>query len=113
MRIGIAFFTEIVGAGPSRNCDILGIAMFDFAEIRIHPTVTGIRRLGTKSQGRATRRPTPRSSQPNWGRPPISIAVEESNTDTRHGSHLRIALNSGVGRRDRDGVPQDQGQARR
>ena len=29
MGIGIAFFTEIVGAGPSRNCDILGIAMSD------------------------------------------------------------------------------------
>ena len=37
MGIGVAFFTEIVGAGPSRNCDILGIAMFDSAEIRIHP----------------------------------------------------------------------------
>ena len=51
MGIGIAFFTEIVGAGPSRNCDILGIAMFDSAEIRIHPTGSGICRLGTKSQG--------------------------------------------------------------
>ena len=51
MGIGVAFFTEIVGAGPSRNCDILGIAMFDSAEIRIHPTGTGICRLGTKSQG--------------------------------------------------------------
>ena len=29
MGIGVAFFTEIVGAGPSKNCDILGIAMFD------------------------------------------------------------------------------------
>ena len=51
MGIGVAFFTEIVGAGPSRNCDILGIAMFDSAEIRIHPTGSGICRLGTKSQG--------------------------------------------------------------
>src|SRR3974377_2445704 len=51
MGIGVVFFTEIVGAGPSRNCDILGIAMFDSAEIRIHPTGSGICRLGTKSQG--------------------------------------------------------------
>jgi carbon-monoxide dehydrogenase large subunit len=29
MGIGISFFTEIVGAGPAKNCDILGIAMFD------------------------------------------------------------------------------------
>src|SRR5262249_47838907 len=51
MGIGVSFFTEIVGAGPSRNCDILGIAMFDSAEIRIHPTGAVIARLGTKSQG--------------------------------------------------------------
>src|SRR3546814_9919626 len=25
MGIGVAFFTEIVGAGPTRNCDILGV----------------------------------------------------------------------------------------
>ena len=31
MGIGVSFFTEIVGAGPSKNCDILGIAMFDSA----------------------------------------------------------------------------------
>src|ERR1700709_258844 len=51
MGIGVAFFTEIVGAGPSRNCDILGIAMFDSCEIRLHPTGAGIARLGTKSTG--------------------------------------------------------------
>ena len=41
MGIGVSFFTEIVGAGPSKNCDILGIAMFDSAEIRVHPTGIG------------------------------------------------------------------------
>ena len=51
MGIGVSFFTEIVGAGPSKNCDILGIAMFDSCEIRIHPTGKGIARMGTKSQG--------------------------------------------------------------
>src|SRR5262249_29149993 len=29
MGIGVATFTEIVGAGPTRNCDILGVGMFD------------------------------------------------------------------------------------
>ena len=42
MGIGVIFFTEIVGAGPSRNCDILGIAMFNSCEIRIHPTGAAI-----------------------------------------------------------------------
>ena len=51
MGIGVSFFTEIVGAGPAKNCDILGIGMFDSCEIRIHPTGAAIARLGTKSQG--------------------------------------------------------------
>jgi carbon-monoxide dehydrogenase large subunit len=51
MGIGISSFTEIVGAGPSRDFDILGIKMFDSAEIRVHPTGKAIARFGTKSQG--------------------------------------------------------------
>jgi carbon-monoxide dehydrogenase large subunit len=51
MGIGISTFTEVVGAGPSKHFDILGIKMFDSAEIRIHPTGSGIVRAGTKSQG--------------------------------------------------------------
>ena len=38
MGIGISSFTEIVGAGPSRTFDILGLQMFDSCEIRVHPT---------------------------------------------------------------------------
>ncbi|MDH3649557.1 MAG: molybdopterin-dependent oxidoreductase, partial [Saprospiraceae bacterium] len=51
MGIGISSFTEIVGAGPSKQFDILGIKMFDSAEIRVHPTGKAIARFGTKSQG--------------------------------------------------------------
>jgi aerobic carbon-monoxide dehydrogenase large subunit len=51
MGIGISSFTEIVGAGPSKHFDILGLKMFDSAEIRIHPTGKVIARFGTKSQG--------------------------------------------------------------
>ena len=51
MGIGISSFTEVVGAGPSKDFDILGIKMFDSAEIRIHPTGKAIARFGTKSQG--------------------------------------------------------------
>ena len=49
--IGLTHFTEIVGAGPVKNCDILGMGMFDSCEIRIHPTGSAIARLGTISQG--------------------------------------------------------------
>src|SRR3979411_310404 len=51
MGIGISSFTEIVGAGPSKDFDILGIKMFDSAEIRIHPTGKAIAHFGTKTQG--------------------------------------------------------------
>src|SRR5262249_61686512 len=37
MGIGFSTFTEVVGAGPSKHFDILGIKMFDSAEISIHP----------------------------------------------------------------------------
>src|SRR6266852_5935905 len=46
MGIGISSFTEIVGAGPSKQFDILGIKMFDSAEIRVHPTGKVIARFG-------------------------------------------------------------------
>src|SRR6266511_4419039 len=49
--IGLASFTEVVGAGPSRQYDILGIKMFDSAELRVHPTGKAILKLGVKSQG--------------------------------------------------------------
>ena len=82
MGIGVAFFTEIVGAGPSRNCDILGIAMFDSAEIRIHPTGSGICRLGTKSQGQGHETTYAQIIATELGLPADNIMVEEGNTDT-------------------------------
>ena len=51
MGIGISTFTEIVGAGPSDTFDILGIKMFDSAEIRIHPTGSAVVRSGVQTQG--------------------------------------------------------------
>src|SRR6266852_1147312 len=53
MGLGVSFFTEIVGAGPSKNCDILGIAMFDSCEIRLHPTCAGIARVARKIKAKA------------------------------------------------------------
>ena len=82
MGIGVAFFTEVVGAGPSRACDILGIAMFDSAEIRIHPTGTGICRLGTKSQGQGHETTYAQIIASELGIAADNIMVEEGNTDT-------------------------------
>ncbi len=82
MGIGVAFFTEIVGAGPSKNCDILGIAMFDSCEIRIHPTGKGIARMGTKSQGQGHETTWAQIIATEIGIPADDIMVEEGNTDT-------------------------------
>ena len=82
MGIGVAFFTEIVGAGPSRNCDILGIAMFDSAEIRIHPTGSGICRLGTKSQGQGHETTYAQIIATELGIAADNIKIEDGNTDT-------------------------------
>src|SRR6202022_1910158 len=82
MGIGVAFFTEIVGAGPSRNCDILGIAMFDSAEIRIHPTGSGIAGLRTQAPGEGHEAPYGPILATELGLMADSITVEEGNTDT-------------------------------
>jgi carbon-monoxide dehydrogenase large subunit len=82
MGIGVSFFTEIVGAGPSKNCDILGIAMFDSAEIRIHPTGAVIARMGTKSQGQAHETTYAQIIASEIGIPAADIMIEEGNTDT-------------------------------
>jgi carbon-monoxide dehydrogenase large subunit len=82
MGIGICSFTEIVGAGPSREFDILGIKMFDSAEIRIHPTGKAIARFGTKSQGQGHETTYAQIVAEELGIPAAHIQVEEGDTDT-------------------------------
>ena len=82
MGIGISSFTEIVGAGPSKTFDILGIKMFDSAEIRIHPTGKAIARFGTKSQGQGHETTYAQIIAEELGIPPEDIQVEEGDTDT-------------------------------
>jgi carbon-monoxide dehydrogenase large subunit len=82
MGIGVAFFTEIVGAGPVKNCDILGLGMFDSCEIRIHPTGSAIARLGTISQGQGHATTFAQILATEIGLPAEDITVEEGDTDT-------------------------------
>ena len=82
MGIGLCTFTEIVGAGPTRNCDILGIGMFDSCEIRVHPTGSAIARLGTKSQGQGHETTYAQVIATELGIPSEDITVEEGDTDT-------------------------------
>ena len=82
MGIGISSFTEIVGAGPSRHFDILGIKMFDSADIRIHPTGKAIARFGTRSQGQGHETTYAQIIAEELGIPVGDIQVEEGDTDT-------------------------------
>ena len=82
MGIGVAFFTEIVGAGPVKNCDILGLGMFDSCEIRIHPTGSATARLGTISQGQGHATTFAQILASETGIPADRITVEEGDTDT-------------------------------
>src|SRR3954466_3735697 len=82
MGIGICSFTEIVGAGPSKHFDILGIKMFDSCEIRIHPTGKVIARFGTKSQGQGHETTYAQILAEELGIPVSDIQVEEGDTDT-------------------------------
>jgi carbon-monoxide dehydrogenase large subunit len=82
MGIGISTFTEVVGAGPGKQYDILGIKMFDSAEIRIHPTGKVIARFGTRSQGQGHETTYAQIIAEELGIPVADIQIEEGDTDT-------------------------------
>ncbi|HYZ71646.1 MAG TPA: aerobic carbon-monoxide dehydrogenase large subunit [Chthoniobacterales bacterium] len=82
MGIGISSFTEIVGAGPSHTFDILGLKMFDSAELRVHPTGKAIMRMGTKSQGQGHETTYAQIVAQELGIPATDVAIEEGDTDT-------------------------------
>src|SRR5207249_7767915 len=82
MGIGISSFTEIVGAGPSKQFDILGLKMFDSCEIRVHPTGKALARFGTKSQGRGHETTYAQIVAEELGIPAAHVQVEEGDTDS-------------------------------
>lgn len=79
--IGIASFTEVVGAGPSRDYDIIGLKMFDSAELRVHPTGKAILKLGVKTQGQGHETTFAQIVAEELGIPATDIAVVEGDTD--------------------------------
>lgn len=79
--IGIASFTEVVGAGHGDDYDILGLRMFDSAELRIHPTGKAILKLGVKSQGQGHETTFAQIVAEELGLPASDIKVVEGDTD--------------------------------
>src|SRR6266436_2549028 len=80
--IGIASFTEVVGAGHGADFDIIGLRMFDSAELRVHPTGKAMLRMGTKSQGQGHETTFAQIVAEELGIPAADVAVEEGDTDT-------------------------------
>ncbi|MDH3517825.1 MAG: molybdopterin-dependent oxidoreductase, partial [Acidimicrobiia bacterium] len=79
--IGLASFTEVVGAGNSAEYDILGLKMFDSAELRVHPTGKAILKLGVKSQGQGHETTFAQIVAEELGIPVSDIKVVEGDTD--------------------------------
>ena len=79
--IGLAHFTEAVGAGPSKTYDIAGLKMIDSAELRVHPTGKAILKLGVKSQGQGHETTFAQIVAEEIGIPVTDIKVLEGDTD--------------------------------
>ena len=82
LGIGISTMTEPLGAGNSREYDILGIKMFDSAELRVHMTGKAILRTGAKTQGQGHETTWAQIVAHELGIPAADIGVEEGDTDT-------------------------------
>src|SRR2546426_2765653 len=81
MGIGVASFTEVVGAGPGKHYDIVGLRMFDSAELRVHPTGKAILKLGVNSQGQGHETTFAQIVAKELGIPPEDVEVQEGDTD--------------------------------
>jgi aerobic carbon-monoxide dehydrogenase large subunit len=81
LGIGLASFTEVVGAGNHKEFDIAGLKMFDSAELRVHPTGKAILKLGVRSQGQGHETTFAQIVAEELGIPATDIAVQEGDTD--------------------------------
>ncbi len=81
MGIGVASFTEVVGAGHGTEYDIAGLRMFDSAELRVHPTGKAILKLGVKSQGQGHETTFAQIVAEELGIPASDVEVQEGDTD--------------------------------
>jgi carbon-monoxide dehydrogenase large subunit len=79
--IGLASFTEIVGAGPHKDYDILGLKMNDGAELRIHPTGKAILKISSKTQGQGHETTFAQIVAEEIGIQPEDIKVMHGDTD--------------------------------
>src|SRR5712691_1673377 len=79
--IGMASFTEVVGAGPHKDYDILGLKMNDGAELRIHPTGKAILKISSQTQGQGHETTFAQIVSSELGIQPEDIKVQHGDTD--------------------------------
>ncbi|HLI56436.1 MAG TPA: molybdopterin cofactor-binding domain-containing protein, partial [Actinomycetota bacterium] len=81
LGIGISSFTEVAGAGPSHQYDLMGIKMFDSAELSVAPTGKAILKLGVHSQGQGHETTFAQIVAHELGIPPEDVAVHHGDTN--------------------------------
>jgi aerobic carbon-monoxide dehydrogenase large subunit len=81
MGIGLSFFTEGVGAGPRSQMDILGLAMADGADLRIHPTGKAVLGVSVQTQGQGHETTFAQIVAHELGLSPDDVEVVHGDTD--------------------------------
>ena len=81
MGIGITFFTEGVGAGPRKHMDILGLAMNDGADLRVHPSGKAVVSISAQTQGQGHETTFAQIVAEELGISPNDITVRHGDTD--------------------------------
>ena len=81
MGIGISFFTEGVGAGPRKHMDILGLAMNDGADLRVHPSGKAVVSISAQTQGQGHETTFAQIVAEELGIPPEDVEVRHGDTD--------------------------------
>ena len=81
MGIGVAFFTEAVGAGPRKDMDLAGLAMSDGCELTINPTGTAVVRISVQTQGQGHETTFAQIVAEEIGIHPDDIEVVHGDTD--------------------------------
>ena len=108
MGIGVSFFTEGVGAGPRKHMDILGLAMNDGADLRVHPSGKAVVSISAQTQGQGHETTFAQIVAEELGIPPEDVEVRHGDTDKSpvRARHLRQPLDAGVRRRGRGRLAQ-------
>jgi carbon-monoxide dehydrogenase large subunit len=81
MGIGVAFFTEAVGAGPRKHMDMFGLGMNDGAAIRISPSGTAQLSISVQTQGQGHETTFAQIVAEELGIPPEDVDVVHGDTD--------------------------------